>query len=493
MIMQRRTLSIAAAFFLLLHHSATAQNQNADSLISQISSGPAVTYSIQQCIDSALKNNPAVKQAEIISLQARITRLQYIGIAVPTLSGYGSYGRVNGHSVNYNTGTYVNADYNQGYGQLTGQFNLWNAGSILNFIRGYSTLYEATKKDWQYQKDLITINVILAYLQVLSAEEQLALAKAQAADIRRKVDLMAIQDSVGAISPLDYTDMKGNLAAAEYTIVSAKNTTENNKLILSQLINIPYSPNMDLVKISTDPTPVLYDASVDQIYQKATQNIANIAANELHVEAAKKILKASRENLAPTLSFYYGLQSQYTQAATTNSLLSTSYVNSGSYVTVNGTQVPVYSPEGNYSNSKVVALNDQLKDNKEPQFGLQLNIPILGQFAKRTLLINNKVALQQAQFNQKTAVAVLRQSVESNYVQMMQAFRSYNVLYREVNNYEESFRGAQIKYDNGALASLAFVIYNTNKNQAELALIGAKYSYLLQTKILDYFQGQLTW
>jgi len=107
--------------------------------------------------------------------------------------------------------------------------------------------------------------------------------------------------------------------------------------------------------------------------------------------------------------------------------------------------------------------------------------------------MNNKVALQQAQFNQKTAVAVLRQSVESNYVQMMQAFRSYNVLYREVNNYEESFRGAQIKYDNGALASLAFVIYNTNKNQAELALIGAKYSYLLQTKILDYFQGQLTW
>jgi outer membrane protein len=492
MTMQRRTLSITAAFLLLfLHHSATAQN--ADSLISEASSGPAVVYSIQQCIDSALMNNPTVKQAEITSLQARITRLGYIGVAVPTLSGYTEYYRSNGHSVNYNTGTYVDADYNQGYGQLTGYFNLWNAGSILNFIRGYSTLYEATKKDWQYQKDLITINVILAYLQVLSAEEQLALAQAQAADIRRKVDLMAIQDSLGAISPLDYTDMKGNLASAEYTIVNAKNTVETNKLILSQLINIPYSPNMDLVKISTDPAPVLYDASVDQIYQKATQNIASITANELHVEAAKKILKASRENLAPTLSFFYGLSSQYTQAATTNSLLSTSYVNSGSYVTVNGAQVPVYSPEGNYSNSKIVAFNNQLKDNKETQYGLQLNIPILGQFQRRTILMTNKVALEQAQFNQKTAVAVLRQSVESNYVQMMQAFRSYNVLYREVRNYEESFRGAQIKYDNGAIKSLDFIIYNTNKNNAELALIGAKYSYLLQTKILDYYQGQLAW
>lgn len=490
--MQRRTLSITAAFFLLFsYHSATAQN--ADSLTSEVSSGPPVVYNIQQCIDSALKNNPIVKQAEITALQARITRLGYIGIAVPTLSGYANYYRTDGHSVNYNTGTYVNEDYNQGYGQLTGSFNLWNAGSILNFIRGYSTLYEATKKDWQYQKDLITINVILAYLQVLSAEEQLALAQAQAADIRRKADLMAIQDSVGAISPLDYTDMKGNLANAEYTIVNAKNTVENNKLILSQLMNAPYSPNMDLVKINTDPGPVLYDASVDQIFQKATQNIASIKANELHVEAAKKILKASRENLAPTLSFFYGLSSQYTQAATTNSLLSTSYINSGSYVTVNGAQVPVYSPEGNYSNSKVVAFNDQLKNNKETQYGLQLNIPILGQFQKRTVLMTNKVALEQAQFNQKTAWSTLRQSVESNYVQMMQAFRSYNVLYREVKNYEESFRGAQIKFDAGAIKSLDFVIYNTNKNNAELALIGAKYSYLLQTKILDYFQGQLTW
>jgi outer membrane protein len=493
MIMQRRILSIAAVLFLLLQHSATAQNQHADSLISEVSSGPAVTYSIQQCIDSALTNNPVVKSAEIVELQARITRLQYVGIALPTLSGYGSYGRSNGHSVNYNTGTYVDADYNQGYGQLQGYLNLWNAGSILNFIRGYSTLYEATKKDWQYQKDLITINVILAYLQVLSAEEQLDLAQTQAADIRHKTDLMAIQDSVGAIAPSDYSDMKGQLASSEYTIVQAKNLVENNKLSLAQLMNVPYSPNMDLVKLNTDPNPVLYDAPVDQVYQKATQNIASIAAAQLHVDAAKRIVKASRENLAPTLQFYYGLQSQYTQAATTNSLLSTSYVNSGSYVTVNGTQVPVYSPQGNYSNSKIVALNDQLKDNKETQYGLQLQIPILGQLTKRTLLLNNKVALEQAQFNQKTILSTLRQSVESNYVQMMQAFRAYNVLYREVRNYEESFRQAQIKYDNGVLGSLAFVIYNTNKNNAELALIGAKYSYLLQTKILDYFQGQLTW
>jgi outer membrane protein len=464
MIMQRLKIGTAAASILLLflQHSATAQNRTADSLISEVSSGPAVTYSIQQCIDSALKNNPVVKSAEIIELQTRVTRLQYMGVALPSLGGFANYYRTEGKSVNYSNNTYINQDYNQGYGDVQGSVPLWNAGSILNFIRGYSILYDATKKDWQYQKDLITINVILAYLQVLSAEEQLELAQTQGKDIRLKVDLMAIQDSVGAIAPSDYTDMKGQLAQQEYTIVTAKNLVETNKLNLAQLMNAPYSPNMDLVKLNMDPNPVLYDASVDQIFQKATQNIASIRAAELHVEAARKIVKASRENLAPTLSFFYYIQSDYTQVETD-------------------------------ANGKVINFNDQLKNNRFTQYGLQMSIPILGQLTRRVLLENNKIALEQQLFNQKTAQATLRQSVESNYVQMMQAFRAYNVLYREVRNYEESFREAQIKYDHGALASLAFVIYNTNKNNAELALIGAKYSYLLQTKILDYFQGTLTW
>ena len=66
---------------------------------------------------------------------------------------------------------------------------------------------------------------------------------------------------------------------------------------------------------------------------------------------------------------------------------------------------------------------------------------------------------------------------------MMQEFPDcITSLYQEVQNYEESYREAKIKYDNGALASLAFVIYKTNKNIAELNLIAAKYAYLLANK-----------
>jgi len=249
---------------------------------------------------------------------------------------------------------------------------------------------------------------------------------------------------------------------------------------------------MDVVKLNADLNPVLYNASVDQVYQNATHNIAAIQAQELHVASARKGVQANRGNMAPTLSFQYYLTTNYSTAATTNPLLNTTYAQDGSYVILNGAQVPVIAPQGNYGNVKI-PFNTQFKNNFFTQVGLNLSFPILNRLNYRTAYNNSKILLDQALFQQKTINTNLRQAVESNYVTMIQAFRTYNVTYREVQNYEESFREAQVKYDNGALASLAFVIYNTNKNNAELNLISAKYSYLLQTKILDYYQGQLTW
>ncbi len=76
---------------------------------------------------------------------------------------------------------------------------------------------------------------------------------------------------------------------------------------------------------------------------------------------------------------------------------------------------------------------------------------------------------------------------------MMAAFRTYNVLNQQVNDYAESYHSAEIKYDAGAMKSVDFIIYKTNIDRARLNLIQAKYNYFLQTKVLDYFQGVLTW
>src|ERR1700722_6316238 len=132
MIMQRLKIGIATASFLLLllHHSATAQTQGADTLTSQISSGPAVTYTIQQCIDSALNNNLNVKTADFTARTAEVSRLQQIGNMLPTLNALGQFYNAGGKSVNSYTNQYVNLNYNQGYGQITGSVTIFNGFSL---------------------------------------------------------------------------------------------------------------------------------------------------------------------------------------------------------------------------------------------------------------------------------------------------------------------------------------------------------------------------
>ena len=492
--MQRPKIWTAAASILalLVQLSATAQNRTADSLISEVSSGPAVVYTIQQCIDSALKNNATVQTANFTSRSAANARLQQIGNMLPTLNGNIQYYTNSGKSINTFTNQYVNQDYNQGQGQVYGQLTLFNGFSLMNSLRQYSLAYEADKKDWQYARDQLTITVIQDYLTILAAEEQLNLAQSQAADTRHRVDLMTIQDSLGSIAPSDLTDQKALLNTSELTIVNTKNILEQNKLKLAQDMNIPYSPNIEIAKLNIDTNPVLYNASVDQVYQNATHNIASIQAAELHVEAAKKGVLAARGNMSPSLSFFYYLTTNYSSVAATNPLLSTTFAPGSSYVVINGNQVPVYDPQNTYGNQKI-AFNTQVKNNLFTQVGLQLNIPILNRLNYRVLYRNSLVLRDQAIFQQKTTNTNLRQAVESIYVTMMQNFRTFNVTYRQLQNYEESYREAKIKFDNGTLNSLLFVTYNTNKNFAELNLIAAKYSYLLATKVLDYYQGQLTW
>ncbi|HXD78009.1 MAG TPA: TolC family protein [Puia sp.] len=482
----------APVFLLFLYHSATAQNEQADSLISQISSGPAVTYTIRQCIDSALKNNANVKNAEFVARSAGNTRLQAVGNMLPTISGLAQYYNNGGKSINTYTNQYVNQNYNQGYGQINGNLVLFNGFSLVNALKQYSLSYEADKKDWQYQKDLMTITIIQDYLAILASEEQLVLAQKQAADNRHRSALMAIQDSLGSIPPSQFTDQKALVASSELIIINTKNQLESSKLKLSQDMNVAYSPNMDVAKINVDTTPVVYNASVDQVYQNALHNIASVQAAELHVEAARKGVLATRGAMSPSLSLFYGVNTNYSSAAATNPLLGTTYAPGSSYVLVNGTQTPVYDPQYSFGNDKI-PFGTQFKNNVYTNIGVTLNIPILNRLNYRVQYRNAQVARDQAIFNQKTINTNLRQAVESNYVLMVQNFRTYNATYRQLENYEESYREAQIKLQNGSIGSLDFVIYNSNRNNAELNLIAAKYSYLLSTKVLDYFQGTLTW
>jgi len=481
-IMQRGKLLLTGGILLFLfQYTATAQTVTDSGTV----------YTLQQCVDSALKNNPTVQQAEFTVESARLNARQQQSTMLPSVSGFAQYGSNSGKSINNYTNSYVNQKYGSGYGQLTGSWVLFNGLSIQNFVRQYGLLYEANKKDWQQAKDLMTVNVILAYLNVLSTQEQLGMAHSQADATRRRVVLLTKQNDEGAIAPSDLSDMKGQLASDELTVMTTFNALEAYKLALAQYMNIPYSPTMKIAGLGEDLTPTPYNATVDQIYQGALQNLAQVQAARLHRASTEKGVKATRGTLFPTLSLVGQVNTNYSTVPA-SIYDNTTIIQTKSYVTVGGNQVPVFSPQDNFKSEKI-SFNNQFNNNLYTFVGLNLNIPIFNGLKLRTNYKQAQVARDLAAFTEKTTYIQLRQSVESYYVTMMSDYRIYNTLQDQVTNYEESYKAAGIKYDAGAMKSVDFIIYKTNIDRAKLNFIQAKYNYILQTKVLDYYQGKLTW
>ena len=76
---------------------------------------------------------------------------------------------------------------------------------------------------------------------------------------------------------------------------------------------------------------------------------------------------------------------------------------------------------------------------------------------------------------------------------MTSAKDRYTVLMEQVKAYTESFRAAEIRFEQGVGTSVDYLIAKNNLDRARSNLIIARYDYLLRTKILDYYQGKPLW
>jgi outer membrane protein len=94
---------------------------------------------------------------------------------LPFISGNINHGINQGRSIDPFTNSYANQQINFANYSIGTSITIWNGSSIVNNIKQNELNAKASEMDWQQQKDNITINVILAYLQVLSSQEQLRL------------------------------------------------------------------------------------------------------------------------------------------------------------------------------------------------------------------------------------------------------------------------------------------------------------------------------
>ncbi|TKK68936.1 TolC family protein [Ilyomonas limi] len=474
-----KKVMLAAAGLWLLFSQSFAQD----------STGQNAPLTLKECIETAVANNIDVKRSEYAMQSDKVNLQLAKGQLLPNLNAAIIHGNNQGRNINPYTNTYINQSVNYANYGLDGSATLFNGFSVQNSIKQYSLNFEAGKMDAQQQRDYITINVILAYLSVLSNQDQLTLANQQADVTRKQVERLEIMNKEGAIAPATLYDMKGQLSTDELNVVTTKNALETAKLTLAQLMNISYSEDIVLARVYDEATPVLYEGAVNDIYAQASKNLAIVKAAELHHSSAVAGIKAAKGQLYPRIYLNGGVGTNYSSTGSIQQLVSSMDAPTDSYVMVDNKKVPVYAPQPTFAESKI-GYGNQWKNNFNSYINLTVSIPLLNGLQIKSRVKQAEITEKQTSFEEQTTKLQLKQAIEQAYVNMQAAFKTYTTVEQQVKAFEESFRSAEIKFNEGVFTSVEYLIVKSNVDKARTNLISARYDYILRSKILDYYQSK---
>ena len=421
----------------------------------------AAVITLQRAVETAITNNLDVRQSGLQQEIAEAYLKQSRASLLPTFNGTIDHTWNKGRSLDFNN-NYVNQENTTAYYSLNGNLTLFNGLRLLNTLKSNQFAFEATTMEWQQSKDRVMLDVILAYLDILSSTDLLAQAYRQADVTQKQIDRLDVLNKEGAIKPSDLYDVRGQLGENKVNIINSQNNLNAAKLRLAQLMAVPYDEHLEVERLTADQFDMSYQATVDSIYTVALQQLALVKGTELRKKSAEKAVQAARGSLYPTIGLGAGYNTQYFSTARDTA-------------------------------SNKISYGSQLSNNYNTYAGLGINIPILNGFRSRTQVTLAKISLKNANFIVENTQIQLKQAIERDHLNMEAALSRYQALVDQVNALTESFRAAEIRFNSGVGTSIDYLTVKATLDRATANLIIARYDYVLRTKILDYYQAKPLW
>ena len=421
----------------------------------------AAVITLQRAVETAITNNLDVRQSGLQQEIAEAYLKQSRASLLPTFNGTIDHTWNKGRSLDFNN-NYVNQENTTAYYSLNGNLTIFNGLRLLNTLKSNQFAFEATTMEWQQSKDRVMLDVILAYLDILSSTDLLAQAYRQADVTQKQIDRLEVLNKEGAIKPSDLYDVRGQMGENKVNIINSQNNLNAAKLRLAQLMAVPYDENLEVERLTADQFDMNYKATVDSIYEVALQQLALVKGTELRKKSAEKAVQAAKGSLYPTIGLGAGYNTQYFSTARDTA-------------------------------SNKISYGNQLSNNYNTYAGLGINIPILNGFRSRTQVTLAKISLKNANFIVENTQIQLKQAIERDHLNMEAALSRYQALVDQVNALTESFRAAEIRFNSGVGTSIDYLTVKATLDRATANLIIARYDYVLRTKILDYYQAKPLW
>ena len=429
--------------------------------------GQTKNITLEQAKQIALERNLDVAQSEnnISSAQANV--LAASGNYLPTLSASAGWTRSQRETP---AGLYYNPDLQQV--TQTGGLDVGNSfstGVNLNYtiFDGFSregTMTKASSNSIAAEqtsartRQRIVFQVESAYLNVLRNEQLVKVSEENLKRDNRQLERITESNRVGAMSKADVFRQQSQVAADEYSLITAQNNFDKSKADVIALIGLDVSEEYVISdsSVSTEISQSDLRATMEQysnfreLSERALAKRPDFQAATESVNAAEGAVTSARSGYLPSIfaNANYGL-------------------NGDRFSTI----------------SNVKTLN----------WGLSLRWNIFDGFGTNEALQAAEVQRMNADLSLQQAERDINVEIKKALLDLEAARKQYEVSQKGLTSAEQDYKVAEERYNLGAGTLLDLLTANANLVNAQANKVNASYGYIIQKRNVQYVLGERTY
>lgn len=410
-------------------------------------------WTLTQCIDHALRNNISLQQRANQNEQKAIQVSTAKNARLPNLNASAGQDFSFGRGLTEDN-TYTNNSTSSTRFGLSTNVPLFTAGRLPNQLKLAKLNLEAASADLEKAQNDLSLQVARYYISAVYDREILAVAQRQIAIDSMQVVRLEEMLRHGKASPAEVAQQYATLENSRLTATKANNDLQLALLDLSQLLELPSPDGFDVANpTATQPSTL---ANPDMIYAEALNIKPEIQAEELRLKGTEYSINIAKSARYPTLDLTGSLGTNYNKT----------------------------------SGYPAESFGKQLKNKFSQGIGVQVNIPIFSRFATRNNIRSAEIDRVNQQLMLDETKKKLYKEIQQVYYNAIAAEHSYKSSGVASKSAEAAFELMQAKYEAGKANITEFNESKNNLLKAESDLVRAKYEYIYQAALVDFYRGK---
>lgn len=424
-----------------------------------LSAEESKVWTLDGCIDYALKNNIKLQQSRIMYEQSEIDVKSAKADMFPSLSFSTNHNLVNRpfseNSSTVSGSEVISSDkkstYNGSYG-INANWTVWD-GKRRNLIKQSKSERDIASLSVEEAENQLKEEITQLYVQILYATEAVKINENTLEVSKATLSRGEEMYRVGSLSKVELAQLETEVANDEYQLIMSKNALRNYKLDLKQMLEIPGTSTMELQIIELNEEDILAPLPhYEDIYIAALQLRPEVKSGQLNIESSKLDVAIAKSGYYPQISI------NASTASNTNSASAESW-------------------------------GQQMKLGWNNMIGVNLSLPIYDNRQTKSAKQRAELQYNSVQMEMENIQKELYQTIETMWLEADNAQQQYIVASSKLKSSKTSYDMINEQFTLGMKNIIELLTEKNNYLSAQQEVIQAKYMAILERTLLNFYAG----